>query len=246
MEIDKDQSAALIADLDHPDKPTIRAAVDALIPRAADSSQLRDLLNQRLAEAGHRHYWPVAYILGNLPRPSREVITSLLDALNHHEPDIRWAISLLLSRIAKDDSDLIHLLIHLCATGSHNQKRMALYCLRDLALRDSASLTAFLAAIRDHEPTVRVAAAICLKTRPDIGDAGKNILLQAYSNDVESRVRHAAAIALANLGSPAAEFLIELRKNSESDNEQTKKAAVTALELLKKRRSAPSGSASDR
>jgi HEAT repeat protein len=123
---------------------------------------------------------------------------------------------------------------------------MALYCLRDLALSDTASLTALLAALRDHEPTVRVAAAICLKARPDIDDAGKNILLQAYSNDAESRVRHAAAIALANLGSPAAEFLIALRKNSESENEQTKKAAVAALDLLEKRRSAPSGSASDR
>jgi HEAT repeat protein len=246
MEIDNDQTAALIADLDQADKPTIRAAVDALIQRAANSLQVRDLLNRRLTEAGHRHYWPVAYILGNLPQPSRQVITSLLDALDHREPDIRWAISLVVARIAKEHPDLINLLIQLCATGSDNQKRMALYCLRDLTLSDTASLTALLAALGDNEPTVRVAAAICLKARPDIDDAGKNILLQAYSNDAESRVRHVAAIALANLGSPAVEFLIALRKNSESENEQTKKAAVAALELLKKRRSAPSGSASDR
>jgi HEAT repeat protein len=246
MEIDSDQTAALIAKLDHDDKPTIRAAVDALILLAAGSSELCSVLNRRLAEAGHKHYWPVAYVLGNLPQPSRAVITGLLDALDHREPDIRWAVSLLLARIAKDNPDLINLLIQLCATGSDNQKRMALYCLRDLALSDTASLTALLAALRDHEPTVRVAAAICLKARPDIDDAGKNILMQAYSNDAESRVRHAAAIALANLGSPAAEFLIALKKNSESKNKQTKKAAVAALELLKKRRSAPSGSASDR
>jgi hypothetical protein len=246
MEIDSDQTAALIAKLDHDDKPTIRAAVDALILLAAGSPELCSVLNRRLAEAGHKHYWPVAYVLGNLPQPSRAVITGLLNALDHREPDIRWAVSLLLARIAKDNPDLINLLIQLCATGSDNQKRMALYCLRDLALSDTASLTALLAALRDHEPTVRVAAAICLKARPDIDDAGKNILMQAYSNDAESRVRHAAAIALANLGSPAAEFLIALKKNSESENEQTKKAAVAALELLKKRRSAPSGSASDR
>lgn len=246
MDIDSDQTAALIAKLDHDDKPTIRAAVDALILLAAASPELCSVLNRRLAEAGHKHYWPVAYVLGNLPQPSRAVITGLLDALDHREPDIRWAVSLLLARIAKDNPDLINLLIQLCATGSDNQKRMALYCLRDLALSDTASLTALLAALRDHEPTVRVAAAICLKARPDIDDAGKNILMQAYSNDAESRVRHAAAIALANLGSPAAEFLIALKKNSESENEQTKKAAVAALELLKKRRSAPSGSASDR
>lgn len=240
------QTAALIADLDRADKPTIRAAVDALIPLADRSSDLRELLNQRLAEAGHRHYWPVAYILGNLPQPSGAAIASLLEALDHREPDIRWAVALLLVRNAKQNADLVRLLIQLCATGSDNQKRMALYCLRDLTLSDNASLTALLAALRDNEPTVRVAAAICLKVRPDIGDAGKNVLLQAYSNDKESRVRHAAAIALANLGAPAAEFMLALQKNSESENEQTRKAAIAALEVLKKRGSAPSGSTSDR
>jgi HEAT repeat protein len=246
MEIDSDQTAALIAKLDHDDKPTIRAAVDALILLAAGSSELCSILNRRLAEAGHKQYWPVAYVLGNLPQPSHAVITRLLDALDHCEPDIRWAISLLLARIAKDNPDLISSLIQLCARGSANQKRMALYCLRDLTLSDTVSLTALLAALGDDEPTVRVAAAICLKARSDMDDAGKNILLQAYSNDAESRVRHAAAIALANLGSPAPEFLIALGKNSESENEQTKKAALAALDLLEKRRSAPSGSASDR
>lgn len=246
MESIDPQTAALIADLDHPDKPTIRAAVDALIARAAMSPQIRDLLNRRLAEAGHRHYWPVAYILGNLPQPSAAAMASLLEALGHREPDIRWAVALLLVRNAKQNAELVRSLIQLCATGSDNQKRMALYCLRDLTLSDSASLTALFAALRDNEPTVRVAAAICLKARPDIDDAGKNILFQAYSNDKESRVRHAAAITLANLGAPAAEFLLALRKNSASADEQTRKAALAALEVLQKRRPAPSGSASDR
>jgi HEAT repeat protein len=246
MEIGEDQTAALIAQLDHNDKPTIRAAVDALIAMATDSPDLRDALNRRLAETGHKQYWPVAYVLANLPQPSRAVITGLLATLDHREPDIRWAISLLLARIAKDDPDLIHSLIQLCATGSDNQKRMALYCLRDLMLCDAASLAALLSALGDREPSVRVAAAICLKARSDVGQAGKNLLFQVYSNDAESRVRHAAAITLANLGSPASEFLIALKRNSESENEQTRKAAVAALGLLEKRRSAPSGSASDR
>ena len=246
MELDDRQTAALIADLDHPDKPTIRAAVDALIPAAAHSPELRDLLNHRLIEAGHRQYWPVAYILGNLPQPSAAAITSLLDALDHREPDIRWAIALLLVRNAQQDGGLVPLLIQLCATGSENQKRMALYCLRDLALSDAASLAALLAALHDNEPTVRVAAAICLKSRPDIDDTGKHLLLQAYSHDAELKVRHAAAISLASFGAPAPEFLIVLKKNCESGNDQVKKAAMAALDLLEKRRSAPSGSASDR
>jgi hypothetical protein len=246
MTIDDAHVAALIADLDHPDKPTIRAAVDALIALAVDSPQLRDLLERRLGEADHRNYWPVAYVLGNLPEPSPAAILGLLAALDHREPDIRWAISLLLARIAKDNGNLIAALMHLCASGSDNQKRMALYCLRDLALSDHASATAMLDALRDPESSVRVAAAICLKSRADVDLQGKQVLLDIYLNDVELKVRHAVAIALATLGEPTSEFVAALQKNSRIDNEQTRKAALAALELLEKRRPASDGGASSR
>jgi HEAT repeat protein len=246
MELDDPRIATLIVDLDHHDKPTIRAAVEALIPLATHSPSLCERLHQRLSAAGHQNYWPVAYILGNLPQPSRAVISALLDALAHRDPDIRWAIALLLVRIAKKDTELIDSLIRLCAAGSDNQKRMALYAIRDLALSDPASLAALLAALQDAEPTVRVAAAISLKPRQDVDDAGKNFLLQVYLNDVELKVRHAVAITLASLGAPQPDFVIALKQNSVSKNEQTKKAALAALELLEKRRSAPIGSASNR
>jgi HEAT repeat protein len=243
---DEVQIATLIADLDHPDKPTIRAAVDALISLATGLPAFQQILHQRLTESGHKNYWPAAYVLGHLPSPSPVVIQNLIEALDHREPDIRWAIALLLVRIAKTDGNLTNLLVDLCGTGTATQKRMALYCIRDLALSDSASLAALLKALRDSDPTVRVSAAICLKLRRDLNDEGKATLLQVYLEDRELKVRNTAAIALANLGSPAPEFLLALRKASESDNDQVRKAAVAALELLEKRRSASSGSLRDR
>jgi HEAT repeat protein len=240
------QIAKLIADLDHPDKPTIRAAVDALISLATGSPDFQQIIHQRLSEIGHRNYWPAAYVLGHLPYPSAVVIQKLIEALDHREPDIRWAIALLLVRIAKTNGELTNLLIDLCTTGTANQKRMALYSIRDLALSDTKSLAALLEALRDADPSVRVSAAICLKPRPDLNDTGRAALLQVYLKDTELKVRNTAAIALANLGSPAPEFLLALRKASESDNDQVRKAAVAALELLEKRRSASSGSSRDR
>ncbi len=132
-------------------------------------------------------------------------------------------------------------LIDLSATGTANQKRMALYCIRDLVLSDAASLAASVNALSDVDPTVRVAAAICLKPRADLKDDGRNLLLKVYLEDPDLRVRNAAAIVLANLGSPSEEFLIALRAASESKNGQTRKTAVAALDLLEKRRSAPAG-----
>jgi HEAT repeat protein len=162
----------------------------------------------------------------------------LFDALDHQEPDIRWAMALLLVRIAKQDGDLVSRLIELSATGTVKQKRMALYCLRDLALSDRASLTALINALHDPDPTVRVTATICMKLRPDIGEAGKTLLLKSYLGDIDPRVRNAAAIALANLGSPSEDFLIALRERSNSQNRESKKTAEVALQILGKRRSA--------
>jgi hypothetical protein len=246
MDINDGQIAGLIADLDRHDKPAIRAAVDTLIPLALGHPPLREILDRRLVETGYRNYWPVAYVLGHLPQVSSACIAKLLETLDHREPDIRWAMALLLVRIAKHESAVVHLLNDLAKTGTANQKRMALYCLRDLTLSDPASLAAMLKALDDADPTVRVAAAICLKLRPDLDDTGKNLLLQIYAEDTDPRVRHAVAITLASLGSPSDNFLEALKKGSESADGQTRKAAIVALEIVEKSRPASTSRRSDR
>ncbi len=224
----------LIAALDHPDKPTIRAAVDKLIALAETSETLRQALHNRLSEADHRNYWPVAYILGHQAQPSGVVIRTLLDALDHREPDIRWANGLLLVRIAQQVGAVVPLLIELCETGSANQKRMALYCLRDLALSDAESRQAMLKALDDKEPTVRVAAATSLKVRTDVDDAVRQQLLATYLHDADDRVKNVIAVTLASLGSPDEEFMRALNEASRSGNGQIKKSADAALKMLQK------------
>ncbi len=241
MDINDGQIAALMADLESHDKPAIRAAVDALIPLAIDSPTIRDILDRRLRETGHRNYWPIAYILGHLSPVATACLGKLIEALDHREPDIRWAMALLLVRIAKHENAVIDLLNDLTATGTTNQRRMALYCIRDLALSDSASLAAMLRAIGDSDPTVRVAAAISLKPRSDLDDAAKEMLLRVYLRDEDPRVRHTAAITLASLGSASAAFLEALENGRKSTEAQTRKAAEIALEILKKRRPASTG-----
>lgn len=234
MTTDPSEIANLIAALDDADKPAIRAAVDKLIALTEHSEEARQALADRLNQAGHRNYWPVAYILGHQAQPSGAVIRTLLDALNHREPDIRWANGLLLVRIAKDEGGVVPLLMELCKIGSANQKRMALYCLRDLALHDDQSRNAILGALDDHAPTVRVAAVTSLKTRTDVDDAVRQKLLATYLQDADDRVKNAVAVTLASLGSPDREFLRALKQSSASGNRQIKKSADLALKILKK------------
>jgi len=229
-----DKIAALIADLDHSDKPRIRAAVDALIPLAAAAPALADELNRLLDDSRGKHRWPAAYILAHLPHPSRPVFTVLLNALDHSDPDIRWAVMLLLVRLAKTNRDIIGLLLELRETGTPTQRRMALYCIRDFNLTDAASLQALLDSLRDDDPTVRVAATTSLKGRLAIDSGGRKMLYDLFVNDPDLRVRNAAAVTLAQSGSPSEEFLAALKMAEASEHAQLKKAATAALAILKK------------
>jgi len=234
MTTDPGEIADLIAALDHSDKPTIRAAVDKLITLAGSSAELTDALNDRLDAAHHKNYWPVAYVLGHQSQPSGVVIRTLLGALDHREPDIRWANGLLLVRIAQREPAVVPLLVSLCEIGSSNQKRMALYCLRDLALNDAETRAAMLKRLDDDEATVRVAAVTSIKVRTDVDATVRQKLLTIYLRDTDDRVKNAVAVTLASLGSPAEEFLTALREASTCANAQIKKSADAALKILQK------------
>ena len=232
--------ARLFADLEHADKPTVRSAVDTLIPLAARSSDLRNLLYQRLSPSGYAS-WAGAYVLAHLPDPSATVMQILIAALDHREPDVRWAVALLLVRLAKQDANLRKRLIELCGNGTANQKRMAIYGLRDLTPTETTSLKALLAALNDADPTVRVATIIALKGCTGADARIRNSLLEAYVKDADGRVRNAAAITLASLGAPSENFLAALKENERSEDPQTRKAAHADYTLLEKRRAASTG-----
>ncbi len=231
---DQSRVDELIADLDQPDKPRIRAAVDLLTPLAAESPQLRQNLERLLVGEHASQRWPIAYVLGQLPNPSGASVRTLLDGLDHREPDIRWAIALVVIRIAKDHGELIRPLIELCVTGSVNQRRMAIYCLRDLQLRDRESLQAMLQSLDDADASVRVAAVTSLKSRRDLAQEQQDKLLSVFCRDQDIKVRNAAAITLASVESPSRAAVEALTEAADSHNAQLQKAARAALKILQK------------
>ena len=241
MDRGEDKIATLMADLEKLDKPTLRKAVDALIPIAADDPQIATTLSELLNNPGRKNRWPIAYILCSLPSPTQSSVQVLTETLDHRDPDIRWAVALILIRLAKAERRVLQLLIELASKGTPNQRRMAIYSLRDVGSSDDESIQTLLNSLRDPDPMVRVAAATSLKVHSRLSESGKNELLERFSKDQDPRVRNTAAITLAQLGDPSAEFLSELAKAIASENAQLKKAATAAFDILKKR-SAPSGS----
>ena len=237
----EEKIAGLLAALDHPEKTKIRAAVNGLIELSADAPQVRTAAELALNEGRNKNRWATAYVLGHLPKPSGAAIRALLDGLDHAEPDVRWAIALLLIRIAKSEGSLIPLLSALCREGTASQRRMAVYCIRDLQLRDDDSMQALLSATRDTEATVRVAAVTSLKSRSDAGDAARRRLLDIFLHDDEIRVRNASAITLAQLGSPSEEFIAALQAAKNTSDAPLKKAVAAALLLLEIERPASTG-----
>jgi HEAT repeat protein len=234
--------ALLLADLEKPDKPTLRKTVDTLISIAADNPRLAPTLGELLKDPSRKNRWPIAYVLASLPSLSPASLEILIETLDHRDPDIRWAVALLLIRLAKTNGQVLQLLTDLAGAGTANQRRMAIYCLRDLGLADDESVRALLNGLRDPDPTVRVAAVTSLKTKPDLSENRKNEILRLFSTDPDPRVRNSAAVTLAFLGASSEEFLRELAKAEASDNVQLRKAASAASSILKNKRSAPTGS----
>lgn len=242
MTDENEKISSLIDALEHPDKLVIRRAVDALIEFAGRQREVATTLNQLLADTRRKNLWPLAYVLANLPSPSQTVLKVLMDTLGSQDSEVRWAVALLLIRLAKTDQQLASYLLELLSKGTAIQKRMVLYCLRDLGLEDEVSLQALLNSLRDSDPMVRVAAVISSKSRRGCNAESKKLLMKLFSEDPDSRVRNVAAVALAQLGWDSEEFRQALAGAGQSDNARESKAASAALALLQKKRSAPSGS----
>ena len=235
MEEDPEQIASLIVSLNHPNKKVIRQAADTLISMAPNFPGLSERLHRLLSDSPEEKRWPIAYVLAQISPPSPSCLHALKETLGNKDPDLRWAAGLLLVRLGKGDRGVVALLLDLLKSGTPTQRRMALYCLRDIYVKDATSLQALLQSLRDPDPLVRVAAVSSLKVHSDIGKEGLDVLLDLFLGDPDSRVRHTAALALAQLGAPTREIRRALEEASQSEDAQLRKAANAALDLLRKK-----------
>lgn len=235
MEEESKRVLSLIQSLNQRDKRALRQAVDDLISTAPGFPHLAEQLDRLLGEKPGAESWPIAYVLAHISSPSSLCLRVLGEALGTTDPDIRWAVALLLVRLAKQDHGIVGLLFDLLKSGSPVQRRMALYCLRDTEAKETAILPALLESLRDPDPLVRVAAVNSLKNWPDVRKDVLDYLRDLFLRDPDPRVRHTTALTLAQLGAPTREIRSALEDASRSEDPRLKRAANAALRLLQKK-----------
>ena len=193
----------LLEALEQTDKGVVRRAVEELVALAAEEPRgVGEALDRRLRTVPR---WPVAYALGQITRPSALCLDVLAHGLGSRDQDLRWATQLLLTDLGKRYPEVEGCLEALLRDGSATQRRMSVYCLRDIhegrdtGMPGIGRASAFLEAIHDPEPLVRVAVVASLAKATEVSAETLDALTRAATDDADARVRNAAAFAVKKL-----------------------------------------------
>ena len=188
-----------LAELAHARKAISRLAAERLAQAVRDDPSLRARVASLLSSAEPRERWGAAYTLAQLEEAPRDAIPALLDALASSDGDVRWASARLVVRAIRHRPELGETLRPLVRAASALQRKMALYCLRDLGGTPTVDATLIAAALADADAAVRLAAmSAAVAIFPHTAEAAD--LLAPLLGDVEPGVRRAAAATLGQLG----------------------------------------------
>src|SRR5207245_5099602 len=123
----------LLHRLGHGRKSVQRGAAGQLARFARTQPEIVTALLGKLADPDPRVRWTAAFTLAQLDLPEPTPLPVLMENLGHEESDLRWAAATAVLRLAAHHPPVIEELRRLAGAGNAVQRRMALYCLRDLA-----------------------------------------------------------------------------------------------------------------
>jgi len=222
--------ALLLDALGAPTKAEQRRAAEVLAAVARAGQDVGPLLEQGLADGSARRRWGAAYACSVMGATSPACLPILLEALGSDDGDVRWAAATII-RSLPGYQDVVPELRALVHALSPLQRKMALYCLRDLSAQASGLDDELLAALRDDEPAVRLAALSTVTVLAQDRQAAARAVMGRL-DDADAGVRRAAAAALGRLG-PAEPAIIEaLQRARDGADPALTRAAARALVLL--------------
>lgn len=217
--------AACVGD---PSKAVQRRAADALA-RVADRSAVRAALLPLLHESDPQGRWGAAYALGVAVGPEAVPLPVLLEALGASDGDCRWAAAELLTTMGRREERVGGELLRLAGSGSAQQRKMALYCIRDLGMRGDDVDATSRHGLGDVAAAVRL-AALSAAARCGRPEALVDAVVAVLDGDPDPGVRRAAA---ATLGRPSwcrfAPAAAALERAVRSEDPGLRRAAAQAL-----------------
>ena len=226
------EELAALADCLGADRKAVeRPAAEAFAALAARGVPVDEILLGALASPLPRRRWGAAFALSLAGDPPPATLPVLLETLGADDGDLRWAAAGIVVRLQHERAALVESLRALVASGNAAQRKMALYCLRDLEARTPAVEQAVLHALGDADRDVRLAAIATLaRLALDRGGAAERLVHALETGD--ERVRRAAAAGLGALGERNAPVLAALRAASASPDPSLRRAAEGALRQL--------------
>jgi HEAT repeat protein len=220
----------LLACLGHRRKAIQRTAAEVLALWSRATPEIRTRLLRLLASGDFHLRWGTAFTLAKIgPEPAS--LPVLIETLGRSDGDMRWAAQGIVVDLARKSAEIHGALLDLASEGSPTQRKMSLYCLRDLGRRLASLLGILLDQLKHAEGDVRLAALSALARLYADDAAIVSPIIDVVRFDPEPGVRRAAVSTLGKLrrGSPhAPEIERVLDEASSSDDEGLRKAAIGA------------------
>ena len=226
-----DEIDARLRDLGAGRKGVQREAAEALGGAIGADPGLRERLVRELAgpDAGRR--WGAAFALSCGEARPPEIVPVLVETLASADGDLRWAAARILVRMIGARGASRELLMPLIRSPSAPQRKMALYCLRELGPDPAVVLAPIVNALDDDDRDVRLAA---LATAAVLGggDSGVARALARRLADVDLGVARAAAAAIGRLAPDVPEVRAALDAARRGSDADLSRAATEALSRL--------------
>ena len=215
--------------LGHERKAVQRNAAQVLALWSRATPEIAERLRALLRGGPLRHRFGAAFALAKIG-PDPATLPVLLETLGEADGDMRWAAAALVIDLARERADLRRAIAALAREGTAGQRKMAIYCLRDLG-ETSPELEAILAASLDHaDAGVRLAALAGLGRLFAGGEAALRAVLRVARDDPDPGVRRAAVSQLGGfplaVGDAEAESVLAAAESS--DDEGLRKASSAA------------------
>lgn len=224
---------SLLQCLGHNQKNVQRAAAAQLIHFAHNQPEIFKALTHTLSDPDSRIRWTAAFTLSQLDLPGPSPLPVLIENLGHQESDLRWAAATALLHLAEQHRQaVVSAMIHLVYADNAVQRRMALYCLRDLGQTGHEAQTAYLISLNDADAMVRLGGLSCLGKLRLTSEPVRETILQLLLNDPDMGVRRSTAVTLGQIGDSNPAVLEALQAASRGADTSLRKAAARALVKL--------------